>query len=53
MTTQAVELLEQEADKRSLRECKECSLLRIEDGKPTCMFSNENLKEDCQILELK
>ncbi len=53
MTTQAVELLEQEADKRSLRKCKECSLLRIEDGKPTCMFSNENSQDDCKILEIQ
>lgn len=53
MTNPVVKLTEKEADKRSISECKECPLLRIEDGSPTCMFTNENLPEDCQILEIR
>jgi hypothetical protein len=37
----------------SLRECKECPLIRIENNKPTCMFSDENEEGECQILTMK
>ena len=51
--TTAVNILDQQADERTLRECKECALLVIQEGKPTCMFSDENTPDECQILELK
>lgn len=52
MNKTAVQLVNELADQRSIRECKECPLLRIEDGKPTCMFTNEHYEEDCQLLEI-
>lgn len=52
MSNETTRLVEELADQRSIRECKECPLLRLEEGKPTCMFTNEHLEEDCQILEI-
>ncbi len=53
MNTNAVELVRELVDQRTIRECKECPLLSIENGKPVCTFSHEHFEEDCQLLELK